>query len=117
MDDISLALNPPKFAKRRGRTAPIRLARSPSPVWPLAALNGREPVVLKPSCEKPRGIELAYVRFDAGDAIANCPVGTPNGTATHVMPAMTAALSVDDGEITYAGRHTNGYGIIINHNN
>jgi hypothetical protein len=117
MDDISLALNPPKFVKRRSRKPPIRLARSPSPVWPLAALNGREPVALASPCDKPRGIELAYPRLDIGDAIAHCPPNTPNGTATHVMPAMTAALSMDDGEIMFAGRHRHGYGMIINHNN
>jgi hypothetical protein len=116
MDEISLALNPPRFAKRRGRKPPIRLARSPSPVWPLAALNGREPVVLDGN-PKSRGIELAYPRVDATDAIANCPYATPSGTDTHLMPHMTAALSIDDGEITYAGRQAHGYGIIVNHNN
>src|SRR5690349_18849117 len=103
MDEISLALNPPKFVKRRGRMPPIRFARSPSPVWPLAALNGREPVVLDGN-PKVRGIELAYPRFDASDAIKNCPSGTPHGTDTHLMPQMTAAFSIDDGEIVYAGR-------------
>ena len=117
MDDISLALNPPQFVKRRSKKPPIHLTRSPSRVWPLAALNGREPVVLAPTCEKPRGIELAYPRLDAGDAVKNCPPGTANGTETHLMPHMTAALSVDDGEIMFAGRHGNGYGVIIHHGN
>ena len=115
MDDISVALDPPRFAKRRGR-APIRLARSPSPVWPLAALNGREPVVL-PCDEKARGIELAYARATADDARSTCPPGSPNGTETHLMPHMTAALAIDDGVITYAGRYANGFAIIINHDN
>jgi murein DD-endopeptidase MepM/ murein hydrolase activator NlpD len=30
---------------------------------------------------------------------------------------MTSVLSVDDGEIVYAGRMAHGYGLIINHNN
>jgi hypothetical protein len=115
MDEIDLALNPPQFVKSRS-TPPIRAARSPSPVWPLAALNGREPVVL-PSPGDSRGIELAYPRLNAGDAITTCPPNTPNGTETHLMPQMTAVFSVDDGEIVYAGRSASGYRIIVNHDN
>jgi hypothetical protein len=117
MDDISLALNPPQFVKSRSRKAPIRIARRSSPVWPLAALNGREPVVLATMGDPPRGIELAYARVGVDDAIKNCPVNSVNGTATHLMPHMTPALAVDDGEIMFAGRHGHGYGVIINHNN
>jgi hypothetical protein len=113
MDDISLALNPPRFVKRR--KPPIRMHRSPSRVWPLAALNGREPVVLDPPNAKQRGIELAYPRVDPTDAIANCPIGTPNGTATHIMPAMTAVLSVDDGVVTFAGRLGDAYAVTVDH--
>jgi hypothetical protein len=117
MDDISLALNPPQFVKRRSNKAPIHISRSSSPVWPLAALNGREPVVLNTISKSVRGIELAYPRSDATDAAVNCPPGTPNGTDKHVMPHMTSVLTIDDGEIMFAGRHGHGYGIIINHNN
>ncbi len=115
MDDISRALNPPRFVKIRSRNPPIRLGRSSQPVWPLAALNERAPVVLATAGDKSRGNELAYPRVDPCDAIENCPPGSVNGTETHVMPHMTAALSVDDGEITFAGRHGHGYGIIIDH--
>jgi len=115
MNEISLALDPPKFVKRRSGKPPIRLVRSPTQVWPLAALNGREPVVLAPTCAKPRGIELAYPRLGVGDAVANCPPGTANGTDAHLMPHMTAALSIDDGEIVFAGRQGHGYGVIIHH--
>jgi hypothetical protein len=114
MDDISTALNPPPFNPHYTKP-PIRLGRSLSPVWPLAALNGREPVVL--AAANSRGIELAYPRAHAHDALLNCPPHTPNGTDTHVMPHMTAALSIDDGVITYARRIGHGFGIIINHNN
>ena len=113
MDDISLALNPHRFVKHR--KPPIRLSRSPSSVWPLAALNGREPVVLDTAGSKQRGIELAYPRVGANDASANCPIGTPNGTATHILPAMTPAMAVDDGVITYAGRLGHGFGIVVDH--
>ncbi len=115
MDDISTALNPPRFNPLHAPPS-IHLGRSPSPVWPLAALNGREPVVLA-TAPHARGIELAYPRANAVDALANCPPHTPNGTDTHVMPHMTAALSIDDGVIVYAGRAAHGYRIIINHNN
>ncbi len=115
MNEIELALNPQRFVKNR-RNRPIRIARSPSAVWPLAALNGREPVVLAGD-RKARGIELAYPRMSADDAIATCPVATPNGTATHLMPHMTAALSIDDGVITFAGRLGHGYAVIVNHDN
>lgn len=111
-DDISLALNPPRFVKRRRK--PIRLARSPSRVWPLAAINGRAPVVLD---QRARGVELAYPRMTPGDAISSCPIGSPNGTATHILPAMTAALAIDDGEIIFAGRFGHGFGMIIDHGN
>ncbi len=100
MDDISLALNPPKFVKFR--RPPIRLSQSAARVWPLAAINGRAPVVLEDRCADLRGVDLAYPRTDASDAIASCPIGTPNGTLTHLMPPMTAALAIDGGEITFA---------------
>ena len=116
MDEISLALNPPRFVKHRTK-APIRLARSASPVWPLPALNGREPVVLGPATDKPRGIELAYPRIDAGDAATTCPPGTLHGTDTHVLPAMTPALAADDGVILFAGRLGHGFGLILDHGN
>jgi hypothetical protein len=113
MDDISLALNPPRFAKLR--KPPIRVSRSISRVWPLSAINGREPVVLDSASK--RGIDLAYPRVDDADAIGNCPIDTQNGTATHIMPAMTAVLSVDDGIVTFAGRLANAYAVIVDHGN
>src|SRR5277367_6335600 len=115
MDDISLALNPPRFAKFR-RPA-IRLDESSSRMWPLAAINGRAPVVLDERRADLRGVDLAYPRVNVTDASESCPSGTPNGTATHLMPAMTAALAIDGGEITFAGRLGHGFGIIINHGN
>jgi hypothetical protein len=116
MDEISLALNPPRFVKRRRNKQPIRIARSPSPVWPLPALNGREPVILAPSGGA-GGIELAYARSSDDDLRKECPPGTPNGTATHVMPQTAAVLSFHDGVITFAGRLGNAFGIIIDHGN
>ncbi len=115
VDDISLALNPPRFVKRRRK--PIRLARSPSRVWPLAAINGRAPVVLDPPGPGQRGVELAYPRMGPDDAISSCPIGSPNGTAAHILPAMTAALAIDDGVITFAGRLGHGFAMIIDHGN
>jgi hypothetical protein len=116
MDEISLALNPPRFVKSRRNKQQIRIARSPSPVWPLPALNGRPPVILATS-QDPRGIELAYARENDSDLIKECPPGTPNGTATHVMPRMAAVLSFHDGVITFAGRLGNAFGMIIDHGN
>ena len=115
MDAISLALNPPRFAKFR--RPPIRISHSTTRVWPLAAINGRAPVVLDERCAELRGIDLAYPRLDPADAISSCPIDTPNGTATHLMPAMTSALAIDDGEIMFAGRLGHGFGLIINHGN
>lgn len=114
IDEISLALNPPRFAKYRQS---IRLSRSTARVWPLAAINGRAPVVVDAHRADLRGVDLAYPRVDATDAFASCPIGTPYGTETHLMPAMTAALAIDDGEITFAGRLGHGFGLIINHGN
>lgn len=115
MDDISLALNPPRSAKFR--RPPIRITQSTTRVWPLAAINGRAPVVLDERCAELRGVDLAYPRLDPTDAIASCPISSPYGTATHLMPAMTSALAIDDGEITFAGRLGYGFGLIINHGN
>ena len=115
MDDISLALNPPRFVKIR--RPPIRISDSTSCVWPLAAINGGAPVVLDHRHADLRGVDLAYPRTDATDAIASCPIGTPYGTVSHLMPAMTPALAIDGGEITFAGRLGHGFGIIINHGN
>ena len=115
MDDISLALNPPRFVKIRRPS--IRISDSSSCVWPLASINGRAPVVLDARCADLRGIALAYPRMDITDASMSCPIGTPNGTITHLMPAMTAALAIDAGVITFAGRLGHGFGIIINHGN
>ncbi|MFN0251105.1 MAG: hypothetical protein ACKV2T_29795 [Kofleriaceae bacterium] len=50
------------------------------------------------------------------DTISSCPIGSPNGTATHILPAMTAALAID-GEILFAGRLGHGFGMIIDHGN
>ena|GEM_PF-1306013 len=115
MDDISLALNPPRYVKFR--RPPIRVSDSTSCVWPLAAINGRAPVVLDHRRADLRGVDLAYPRTDAADAIASCPIGTPYGTVSHLMPAMTPALAIDGGEITFAGRLGHGFGIVINHGN
>lgn len=112
MDDISFALNPLRF--RKFRKPPIRLYQSASRVWPLAAINGREPVILD-SDQRQHGIELAYPRYDATDAIVNCPAGTPNGTAQHIMPGMTQVLAIDDGEIVVAARNDKALEIVIDH--
>jgi hypothetical protein len=116
MDEISFALNPPRFVKSRRNMQPIRIARSPSPVWPLPALNGRQPVILA-TTQDPRGIEFAYAREGAHDLLKDNPPGTPNGTDTHVMPQMAAVLSFHDGVITFAGRLGDAFGMIINHGN
>jgi hypothetical protein len=115
MDEISLALNPPKFVKYR--RPPIRIGGASPRVWPLASINGRAPVVFDARCAELRGVELAYPRMDSEDAIKSCPIGSPNGTPTHLMPPMTPVLAIDGGEITLAGRLGHGFGIIINHGN
>ena len=114
MDDISLALNPPRFVKIRRPSIPI--SDSSSCMWPLAAINGRAPVVLEHRSDA-RGVALAYPRVDTTDAIETCPIGTPLGTDTHLMPAMTPALAIDGGVITFAGRLGHAFGMIINHGN
>lgn len=113
MDEISQALKPESFTPRK--TVRLR-ERSPSRVWPLAAINGRAPVILETGGDA-RGVELAYARLHSADSIESSPPGTPHGTDTHFTPAMTPALSIDDGVIMYAGRHGYGFGIIVNHLN
>lgn len=115
MDDISLALNPPRFVKQRRPR--VHLPDPSARVRPLASINGRAPVELDARPGDRRGIDLAYPRIDPTDAIASCPIDTPYGTATHLMPAMTPALAIDGGEIIFAGRLGHGFGLIINHGN
>src|ERR1700733_14667136 len=119
MDPISMDLNPPRFVRRRKKPL-INLHRSPSRVWPLAVLNGREPVILGTAVPSHRGdhkgIELAYPRANETDAATSCPINTPNGTATHIMPTMTPALAVDDGVIVFAGAiDGRSYGVTVYH--
>ncbi|MFT3695814.1 MAG: M23 family metallopeptidase [Kofleriaceae bacterium] len=119
MNDIALVLNPPKFV--RGRCPPVIVTTTEASfalrVWPLASINGRGPIVFDARNAESHGVDLAYPRFDNTDAIESCPIGSPNGTLTHLMPAMTPALAIESGEITFAGRHGHGFGIIINHGN
>ena len=115
MDEISRAQQLPSSLTSR-KTTRLR-ERSPSRVWPLAALNGRAPVILNPGASDTRGIELAYERQHPTDFIESAAPGTEHGTATHFTPPMTPALSIDDGVIMYAGRYGYGFGIIVNHLN
>ena len=116
MDDISLALNPPRFVKSKRGKRPIRIAKSTMPVWPLASVNGREPVILQSEGKQP-GIELAYARTSPMDAIDACPPGTEGGTTTHFIPQLASVLSFHDGVITFAGRLGAAYALIIDHGN
>jgi hypothetical protein len=111
-DNALFALDPPRF--RKSRRPPIYLHQTKGRVWPLAAVNGREPIVLD-APDKPHGIELAYPRIHAEDAVDKCPSGTANGTATHIMPGMTPVLAIDGGEIVFAGREQHGLAIVIVH--
>jgi hypothetical protein len=85
-------------------------------VWPLAAVNGREPAIL-PADRKQPGIELAYARTSPTDALEACPSGTKGGSASHFMPQHAAVLSFHDGVITFAGRLGDAYALIIDHGN
>jgi murein DD-endopeptidase MepM/ murein hydrolase activator NlpD len=116
MDEISFALNPPRFVKSRRNKRPIRIARTSAPVWPLPALNGREPVIVETTTQQP-GIELAYSRIAPADAAVDYPPGSPHGTEQHFMPHSAAVLAMDGGVITFAGRLGNAYAMIINHGN
>lgn len=111
---IALAVDPPQFVNRR-RTAAQTL-RNP-PVWPVAELNGRPPVLLPAATAKPRGIELAYERKDPQDLARLYPSGSPNGTATHFMPSSMPVFCVSDGEVTYAGKIAHGYALVVDHCN
>src|SRR5579883_803561 len=117
MDAISMDLNPPRFVRRHKPL--INLHRSPSRVWPLAVLNGREPVILGTAVSRHfddhEGVELAYPRADEDDATKTCPINSPNGTAEHIMPPFTPALAVDDGSIIWAGTLGHGYSVTIYH--
>lgn len=87
------------------------------PVWPLAALNGRAPVVVVPTGAKARGIDLAYARNAERDLAKTYPLGSANGTPTHFMPTSTPVFCTSDGDVTYAGRVAHGYSVVVDHRN
>ena len=86
------------------------------PVWPLPMLNGRAPVVLTANPKSP-GIELAYQRGTLFELLTAYPAGTPNGTTRHFMPNMMPAFAVRDGVITYAGKISYAYTVVVDHLN
>src|SRR5579883_346215 len=101
MDAISMDLNPPRFVRRHKPL--INLHRSPSRVWPLAVLNGREPVILGTAVSRHfddhEGVELAYPRADEDDATKTCPINSPNGTADRVLGQVLEAGERRAGEL------------------
>ncbi|HTR56468.1 MAG TPA: M23 family metallopeptidase [Kofleriaceae bacterium] len=114
-DPISLALDPPRFVKKR--PAPKLRVAGP-PVWPLPELNGRAPVILRAWQPREPGVKLAYARRDADDLIATYPPDSPHGTAAHFMPSSIPVFCVNDGEVIHAGEMLeHGHLAIVDHGN
>jgi hypothetical protein len=84
-------------------------------LWPLPALNGQKPALLVKDYFDP-GIELAYEQVhEPGGPIVRL-AGRERDDA-FFLPAFTPVFAVFDGTIVYAGKHANGYTIIVHHHN
>lgn len=86
-------------------------------VWPVAAWNGRSPVISdgfnSPRRGLPRhgGVDIMFKR-QPGDAF---PAGTPNGSKLFVMPDDHAVLAASDGVVWSAMQTPQGYAVVIDH--
>ncbi len=100
--------------------APCEASSVPEPrrawVWPLPSIDGRSPAELEARLPRP-GVDLAYARRHDLDMRATYRAGTRNGTKTHFMPDGVPALSSHDGFTAYAGKHGDGYAVIVDHEN
>jgi murein DD-endopeptidase MepM/ murein hydrolase activator NlpD len=91
--------------------------RVPGPfVWPIAAWNGRAPVISDGfTSRRPggrhNGVDLMFKRRPT-DPFG---VGTPNGSKGYVMPDNVAALAAADGVVRSAKNTSRGFAIVIDH--
>lgn len=85
-------------------------------VWPIAAWNGRAPVIssgfaLRSGGVLHKGADIMFQRR-AGDPFV---AGTPNGSKAHVMPDGIHALAASDGVVWSAMQTPRGYAVVIDH--
>jgi len=86
-------------------------------VWPIAAWQGRAPVVSdgvgspRPGHARHGGVDLMFPRAQHDRFAAS----SPNGTKLFVMPDGTQALSASDGVIWSALKTPKGYAVVIDH--
>ena len=106
---ISIALDPPRFVKRRHAA---RIVARQLPVWPLPAVDGRAPAIL---ARPGHAVVLAYPRKTPTDMIASYPPGTRNGSIAHFMPEGTPVLAASDGVVTYAGTAAHDASVVLAH--
>ncbi|CAN5885591.1 hypothetical protein BH11MYX2_BH11MYX2_36890 [soil metagenome] len=93
---IHLAMNPPRFVKKRGvRNTPMRRAPTKGFRWPLESLGLREPSVLREHDGGRRGVDLGYEPrpydadlfvpvFAANDGEVACALESPTGSAISI---------------------------------
>jgi hypothetical protein len=85
------------------------------PVWPLPALNDQKPVLLVQQYTDP-GVELAYEQvYEPDGPIVRLAIR--EGTEPFFLPAFTPVFAVYDGTIVYAGKHSDGHTVIVQHDN
>lgn len=102
---------------RNRQPANSNVSRRPSPpVWPLPALNGRDPVVMG-ACRRGNGVAIAYPRNHADDLTVTYPTTGLNGNVTHFLPDRMPVFAVRDGEITHVGGELRSQTILLDHGN
>jgi len=85
------------------------------PVWPLPKLNGARPVLLVADPNDP-GVEIAYEFRDEPEG----PMVRPTFGSCFppfYLPALTPVFAIFDGRILYAGKHADGFTVIVEHPN
>jgi len=86
-------------------------------VWPIAAWNGRSPVISdgfgspRAGYDKHGGVDLMFPRAQHD----TFTVGSSNGSKLFVMPDGTQALAASDGVIWSAMKTPKGYAVVIDH--
>jgi hypothetical protein len=114
------------YALTRSRTKAASSATSHAPtpatlpghwVWPVPRWNGRAPVISdgfgspRPGGIRHGGVDVMFARV----ATDSYKVGTPNGSAHHVMPDGMNAVAASDGVVWSAMKTSRGYAVVIDH--
>ncbi len=98
------------LARRPQQTTDLRKP----PVFPLPVINDQPPVLLVFDSADPT-VELAYERryLPSGPLVRS----STRDSTLYWIPKLTPVFAVSDGTVVYARRHSDGYGIVVDHEN